>query len=259
MIKVNENVLVSAKDVYSFVEVRTRFNDWVKNCINYADLKENKDFYLKLSKSTGGRPAREYEFTIDAAKEICIVSATSKAKELRRWLIDLSSQKENLELITIKEAAFAVKVINCLKYIDNQKEAYQMHQKHFIDKNVDILNTKYIYSEFAQYRAKIVGWDKSSIDKAIDDYLNTHVGFNKSKLDKQSMSTKLSVIDISEAIRVAVLDILYSKETDSNLANKFSILCKNFAKEMKVEAEKNNNPNLFKQKENIENVRRLSI
>ena len=206
-----------------------------------------------------GRKRERLLLTVNFAKELCMIVRTPKAREIRQYLIGLSDQKDNLELITVKEAAFAVKVINCLKFIDNQKEAYSMHQKAFFDKNVDILNPKYIYAEFAQYRSKIVGWDKKQIDEAISEYITNHVGYNKSKVDKYNMSTKLSIIDIGEAIRVAVLDILYSKETDIHLANKFSILCKNLAKEMKIEPEKENKPNLFKAKEDIDSIDRLSL
>lgn len=257
MIKINENGKVDARELYAFIEVKTRFSNWIKRSIDYADLIEEKDFYpvLDIGKK-GGRPTQNYQLTIDAAKEVCLVSATAKGKDLRKWLIDLSVKRENLELITIKEAAFAVKVINCLKYIDNQKEAYSIHQKHFVGDNSDRKN---IYSDFAQYRAKIVGWDKKSVDEAIDKYLNTHSGHNRKALDKSNMQIKLSVMDIGEAIRVAVLDILYSKETDSNLANRFSALCKNLANEMKVQAERENSETLFRNKEEVQAVDLIKI
>jgi phage anti-repressor protein len=257
MIKVNENNLINAKDIYSFVEVKTRFNDWINNCIDYADLKENKDFYKKLSKSTGGRPAMDYEFTIIAAKEICIVSATLKAKELRRWLISLSEKVENLELITVKQAAFAFKVINCLKYVENQKACYSAHQTAFIETHKEI-DSKFIYSEFAKYRANIVGWNKQQTNEAIERYLSEHVGYNKAKLRAANMQTQLSVFDISEAIKTAVLDILYANNTEIEMAQNFASLCKNLSSEMKIEPSKNET-NLFQSKEKTLHVKSISL
>ena len=61
MINVNENGKVTAKDIYYFVEVKTQFNKWVTRCIDTADLKLNKDFWKEKTKSTGGRPAIEYD------------------------------------------------------------------------------------------------------------------------------------------------------------------------------------------------------
>ena len=260
MLTINENGRILGKEIHRAIESKTKqYNIWINRAIKDADVKEGIDFHTILYESTGGRPSTDYEFTLTAAKEICLLERNEKGKKIRQWLIGLSEQKENLELITVKEAAFAIKVINCLKYIDNQKDAYSMHQKQYFATKVDVMDKKYIYSEFALYRAKITGWDKKSVDNAIDVYLTDHSGHNKSKLDKQSMSVKLSVMDIGEAIRVAVLDILYSKQTDSNLAKNFSVLCKNLAKEMEVTAERENKTNLFKEKENIENIRMIGL
>lgn len=260
MLKINDNNRIEGREIHTKIESKTKqYNIWALRAIKDADLKENKDFCTILYESTGGRPRKEYEFTIDAAKEICLLERNNKGKQIRKWLIELSNKTENLELITIKQAAFAVKVINCMKYIENQKEAYALHQSTYFKKNIDIQDSRYIYSEFAKYRANIVGWDKTAINKAIDSFLNEHAGYNRIKLDKANMQTKLSIMDIGEAIRVAVLDILYSKETDIDLANRFSILCKTLAKEMEIKPEKKNENNLFHQKQAIDSVNNLSI
>jgi phage anti-repressor protein len=260
MLKILENNRISGNEIYNVIESKDKnYSRWINRAIGYAELKEGKDFFPKVDKSTGGRPSTHYEFTFDAAKEICLLEKNEKGKKLRRWLIDLSNKTENLELITVKQAAFAVKVINCLKYIENQKEAYNIHQTKYIAENIDICNPKYIYSEFAKYRANIVGWDKSKVDEAINKYLAEHSGYNKSKIDKSNMQIKLSIIDIGEAVRVACLDILYSKDTDEHLANRFSILCKNLAKEMQVIPEKRNETNLFREKEALSSIENLNV
>lgn len=259
MLKINENNKVDAREIYDFIGVKSRFNDWFKNSIDFIGAKEGKDFYKKNSKSTGGRPSIEYDVTIECGKELCLTQRTDKSKELRRWLIDLSNKTENLELVTVKQAAFAVKVINCLKYVENQKEAYKIHQTKYLAEKIDICNPKYIYSEFSKYRANIVGWDKNKVDEAIGKYLSEHSGYNMSKIDKTDMQTKLSIMDIGEAVRVACLDILYSKDTDEHLADRFSILCKNLAKEMQIIPEKRNENNLFRGKEALDSVKELRI
>ncbi len=251
MLNLKDKNWIDAKQIYSLVMVKSNFRMWIKRCIEQADFIEGTDFRTNLCESTGGRREKAYEFTVDAAKEMCIISATAKAKELRRWLIDLSKQKENLELITIEQAAFAVKVINCLKYVDNQREAYSIHQKNYLDKRVNILDKKNLYQEFNMYRNRITGWDKVSIEKAVDEFINEHSGYDRGKAHKQNSSTKLTMMDIGEAIRVAALDILYSQDTEADLANKFAEMCKKLAKEMKVTGEKENKETLYRHKENI--------
>ena len=258
MLKINEKNRVTGRDIHSVIESKNNnYSLWVARMIEYADLQLGKDFFTVLLKSTGGRPSTEYEFTLDAAKEICLLERNEKGKQIRRWLIGLSTQRENLELITVKEAAFAVKVINCMKYINNQKEAYTIHKDHYVEKHTGTVDPNYIYSDFAKYRAAITGWSKDKVDAAIDVFLADHVGHNRKTVMKEAMPVKLSIMDINEAIRVAVLDILFSNETDVNLANRFSKLCKNMAAEMKVEAERTNTVNLFREKEKVDDIRLL--
>jgi phage anti-repressor protein len=253
------NKLISARDIYTELGIRKEFSHWIHQNIIRAGLEEVKDFLIFRAESTGGRPAIEYHLTRDASLAITLISGGKNAKKVRDDIIDLFNQRKNFELITVKEAAFAIKVINCLKYVENQKQAYTLHLDKYVAKNIDYLNPKFIYAEFAKHRSNIIGWDKISIDQAIDKYISEHSGYNRSHIDKQSMSTKLSIIDIGEAIRVATLDILYSKETDANLANRFSKLCKEMANEMQVHPEKENKTTLFREKESIENIKQLKI
>jgi len=249
MIKINSDNKINGKDIYYYAEVKTRYDIWLKRCIENADLQNSEDFCTNLVKSTGGRPSTEYYFTIDAAKEICIISATKKAKELRRWLISESKKRENLEYITPKEAALAYEYINFFKYIENQKRAFILHKESFLKENPI---SKYVYAEFAKYRANVVGWDKEQVDNAISEYLKTHAGHNFTKLMKLSMSDKLSIIDVNEAIRVSILDLLFSKGTHPEIAHKFANMVKNVSKEMEVLALRKNENNLFQTKENIQ-------
>ena len=258
MLKINERGRVHGEDIHVAIESKNKnYRDWLNDKMDYADLQEGKDFFTILLKSSGGRPKTLYEFTVDAAKEICLLERNDKAKQIRRWLIDISTKTENLELITVKQAAFAVKVINCLKYVENQKEAYKVHQTKYISDNSENGNKAFIYSEFAKYRSSIVGWDQAKVNEAIEKYICEHSGYSRSKITKSNMQTKLSVMDIGEAIRVACLDILYSKDTDEELSNRFSVLCKNLAKEMGVVPEKKNENNLFRSKEALDTVKEL--
>jgi len=259
LIKIENTEWISGRELQKELGIIQTFTHWFKKQVDRAFLISEKDFMLLKTQSTGGRPSNDYLITNEAAKRIAIVSHTKESKKIIDYLLKLESKKQNLELITVKEAAFAMKVVNCLKYINNQKEAYSLHQNLFIEENNDKINPKYIYAEFAKYRANIVGWDKEKTDKAITEYLNNHSGYNRNKLQSSNMQIKLSVMDIGEAIRIAVLDILYSKHEDKTLAANFSILCKNLAKEMQIEPDKENSKNLFRDKEQIESVKAIEL
>lgn len=248
---------INARDLHKSLESNASFSTWIKKKILDIGLIKDKDFTTSELKSPLGRPSIEFEITLDAAKEICIIQNTEKGRELRRYLIKLSDQRDNLELITVKESVFATKVVNCLKYIENQKLSLKLHSADYFKTNEN--PTSQQFAEFNTYRSKIVGWNKEKVNMAIDEYLQTHSGHNRNVLMKSNMQTQLSVMDIGEAIRVAVLDVLYSKNENEYDAARFSDLCKRIANEMEVQPEKENKANLFRNKEVIGSVNDIKL
>ena len=82
---------VSARELHTFLEVNTKFADWIKNRINEYDFVENQDFISfseNLEKPTGGRPSQEYFITLDMAKELSMVERNDKGKQARRYFIE---------------------------------------------------------------------------------------------------------------------------------------------------------------------------
>lgn len=258
-IKIDDEIFVSAKQLRDDLGINKNYATWIKKNIERAMLVENIDFIPQREQIKVGRPSTDYLLRETAALNIIVISGGKKAKEVRDEIIEIFQARKNLKLATVKEFVFAQKVVNCLKFIENQKEAKASHFSYFIKNNENVYNERFIYSEFYKYREKIIGWNKEQIDNTITAYLNEHVGHNKNKVHRLDMSTKLSMIDINEAIRVAVLDILYSKETDEKIAHNFANMCKEIAKEMEVEADKQNTSNLFKDKEQVDNIKLLAI
>jgi phage anti-repressor protein len=249
MLNINEKGMIYGEEIHRAIESKLkRFDLWLKQAMENADLQEGKDFCRILHKSTGGRPRTQYEFTIDAAKEICLLERNEKGKQIRRWLIEIGNKRENLEYLNAKEIAFSYNVINALKYIDNQKQAYTYHRDSYVKKEGD---SQWVYADFARYRANIVGWDKESVNNALNKYLDNHSGHNRTRLKSKSMTEKLCVIDINEAIRVAVLDILYGNGSNEDMAHKFANIIKEISREMNIEPLRKNETNLFQAQEQV--------
>ncbi len=81
---------VNARDLHSFLAVKTRFNDWIKSRINEYKFAINLDFISFTEKSVkpkGGRPTTEYHLTLDMAKELAMVENNDKGREVRRYFI----------------------------------------------------------------------------------------------------------------------------------------------------------------------------
>ncbi len=82
------NPTVSARDLHQALQVATRYNDWFPQMSAYGFV-EGKDFYLKSSKSTGGRPSLDHEITIAMAKELCMLQRSAMGRKFRKYFIGI--------------------------------------------------------------------------------------------------------------------------------------------------------------------------
>ena len=100
----------NARDIHSYLEVKTRFNDWINRAIVKYDFKENIDF-VKIDNSllkNGKRDfsdfteKKEYIVTMDMAKELAMLENNPKGKETRKYFIacEKELQKRDLSLNT---------------------------------------------------------------------------------------------------------------------------------------------------------------
>lgn len=55
---------VNARELHSFLEVQTRYNDWIARRISEYGFVEESDFYSFLSESSSGRPSKEYAISL---------------------------------------------------------------------------------------------------------------------------------------------------------------------------------------------------
>lgn len=87
----SETLLCDARKLHEFLQVSTRFNDWIKNRINEYGFQENQDFmsFTKNSvKPQGGRKSTEYHITLDMAKELAMVERNEQGRAIRRYFIE---------------------------------------------------------------------------------------------------------------------------------------------------------------------------
>lgn len=102
-----EHITVSARDLHTFLEVDTRFNDWFPRMCEFG-FEEGKDFYSFLSKTqNGGRPSRDAELTIDMAKEICMLQRNEKGKIARRYFVELEKAWNSPEKVMARALQIA--------------------------------------------------------------------------------------------------------------------------------------------------------
>ena len=79
---------VNAKELHEFLEVRSKFADWIKNRISEYDFTVNQDFTTVSKNLENGGRSIEYYITLDMAKELAMVERTEKGKQARQYFIE---------------------------------------------------------------------------------------------------------------------------------------------------------------------------
>ncbi|WP_208442263.1 antA/AntB antirepressor family protein [Bartonella raoultii] len=79
---------VNARELHAFLEITSKFADWIKNRIKECNFQENIDF-IGFSKNLekGGRPSIEYYLTLDMAKHLSMIERNDKGHEARQYFI----------------------------------------------------------------------------------------------------------------------------------------------------------------------------
>ncbi|CAB0926646.1 phage antirepressor Ant [Corynebacterium diphtheriae] len=83
---------VMGRDLHNFLEVTTRYNDWIGRLIEKYGFNEGQDYVLK-NEYVPGTNGRSYEranhiLTMDMAKELSMVQNNAKGREARQYFIE---------------------------------------------------------------------------------------------------------------------------------------------------------------------------
>lgn len=105
---------VSARDLYEQLNIKTAFKDWFPRMCEYG-FEEGKDFCSKMSESTGGRPSKDADISIDMAKQICMIQRSPEGKQIRQYFLDLEKAWNTPEQIFARALKMADRTIDKLK------------------------------------------------------------------------------------------------------------------------------------------------
>ncbi|EQC2259281.1 antA/AntB antirepressor family protein [Campylobacter coli] len=113
----------NVKNLFCYLEVNSKFADWIKNRINQYDFIENQDYIIK-EVFTGRRPRKEYYVTLDMAKELCMVENNEKGRQARRYFIECEKRLKNIEAEQMQKLAFR-QSLGYKSQLKQQKEHYE--------------------------------------------------------------------------------------------------------------------------------------
>lgn len=92
----NGKQLVSGRELHEFLEVKSKYADWIKNRIKKYEFTELNDF-ITVSKilENGGREY-DHALTIEMAKELSMVENNEKGREARKYFISCERKLKQL-------------------------------------------------------------------------------------------------------------------------------------------------------------------
>ncbi|OGT89734.1 MAG: hypothetical protein A2286_10525 [Gammaproteobacteria bacterium RIFOXYA12_FULL_61_12] len=95
---------VNARDLWTFVESKQQFADWIKNRIEKYSFTQDVDFIVhKIMNQRNQVVSCDYFLSLDTAKELSMVENNSKGRQIRRYFIECERRvKQAQELDPIK-------------------------------------------------------------------------------------------------------------------------------------------------------------
>jgi phage anti-repressor protein len=93
--------VISARELYAFLEVKSRFNDWIKNRIDQYGFVVDQDYTSLTKNLVSGGWVHDYALSLDMAKELSMVERNAKGKQARQYFIDCEKKLHGYDLRTL--------------------------------------------------------------------------------------------------------------------------------------------------------------
>lgn len=162
----NDQQLVSARDLYKALEVKTRFSLWAEQ--NFKMFEEATDYegVVVTTPYNQAHPDKlqelqDYAVTIDMAKELCMMSKTPKGKEVRQYFIKVEKDWNNPQAIVERAYNILHSENLQLKLIVKEQAPKVTYYDQVIDKN-----------GLTNFRdtAKMLGWKPKAFNQLLEDH-----------------------------------------------------------------------------------------
>lgn len=141
---------VSARDLHEKLGATERFNSWFERNSSYLINGEDYTTVKVLTEvqNNGGIQKRElddYDLTIDAAKQICMIQRSEKGKLYRQYFLDLEKAWNTPEQVMARALRLADKTIDGLK-----QQVIEMKPKALFADAVAASNTSILIGDLAK-------------------------------------------------------------------------------------------------------------
>lgn len=215
LLKINyeaEQPTVSARELYAGLEIGTKFTTWFERMKEYG-FSEGNEFFPILGETseTGGRPAVDYQISVDMAKQICMIQRSEKGKQYRQYFIDLEKAWNTPEQIFARALKMADQKIEKLKETNAGllEDVDRMRPKEIFADAVSTSHTSILIGDLA----KLLRQNGVDIgQKRLFEYLRNHGYLIKRKGSDWNMPTQKSM-------NMGLFEIKESTHIDGNGCN----------------------------------------
>lgn len=183
--------LVSARDLYDFLEIKKRFSVWINTYIkkdnDYGFTKEEDFTSVPLGTVVNNGAKREledYALTIEMAKELSMLSRSKKGKEARKYFIAMEREvtllrEENKKLYDVATSPKELK-----------EREYEANKIRYSLRNVKQL---------------LLDANYSTLEETINTIINVHINLRKE--DRYKYYKEMSTTEYKQHIR----EFVYNK------------------------------------------------
>lgn len=137
----NDQQLVSARDLHKTLGAKKKYSEWIsQNVAGFIagiDFTRSPESYLVKS---GNGTVRKYDdvlLTIETAKQICMMSKTSRGKEVRKYFIQVEKNWNNPDMIMQRALNIASSRVKLLENKNKELEDVNAKQAEKIAKDAD--------------------------------------------------------------------------------------------------------------------------
>lgn len=133
LIKVSTNEqgsqVVSAKELYGFLEVKERFSKWFERQLQFGFILNQDYTPYQMVHPLNNQESIDYVLTLDTAKEIAMLQRSEKGKQARQYFIECEKQLKAAQLQPVSIEDVLIQQLQITKAIRLEQEQMKIEQE----------------------------------------------------------------------------------------------------------------------------------
>lgn len=97
--KENGEQLISARELYEFLELKERFSKWFERMLKYSFILNEDYTPYQMVHPKNNQEIQDFELKIDMAKELCMLAKNEKGKQARKYFVAIEKAWNSPDLI----------------------------------------------------------------------------------------------------------------------------------------------------------------